>query len=385
MRILSVTPAYYPFLEMGGPTVKVRAISEGLVRRGHSVTVVTPWYGKRRRTPRVELGGVDVRYLRSLVRYRATTLNVGVLSFCRQDLRAFDVVHIYGIYDLLGPVVAHFAFRCGIPYVLEPLGMLRPIDRSFRMKRLWHRIFGTPLLRHASLVIATSRQEERELLEEGVPRQQAVVRYNGVDLAEFANLPLRGAFRRQWGIPEDEPLVLFLGRLIPRKGVDLLISAFAEACPHRGRLVIAGPEGESNYIKQMRDLAINTGIASRTIFTGPLYGDEKKSAFVDCDLFALPSRYENFANSVAEAIACGRPVIISNACGISEFVTDQVGLVIPRELSALTDGLRQLLTDRALYERCQRACPAVAARLSWQHLLAEQEELYTRARANLQR
>src|ERR1700693_2540392 len=101
MRILSVTPAYYPFLEMGGPTVKVRAISEGLVRRGHSVTVLTPWYGKQHRTPQVELGGGEVRYLRPLARYRATTLNAGVLSFCRHDLRAFDVIHIYGIYDLL--------------------------------------------------------------------------------------------------------------------------------------------------------------------------------------------------------------------------------------------------------------------------------------------
>jgi glycosyltransferase involved in cell wall biosynthesis len=378
MRILSVTPAYYPFLEMGGPTVKVRAISEGLVSRGHKVTVLTPWYGRQPRTPQVELGGVEVRYLRSLVRYRATTLNAGVLSFCRHDLRAFDVVHIYGIYDLLGPVVAHFAFRLGIPYLLEPLGMLRPIDRNFRMKRLWHRIFGAPLLRYASLVIATSRQEEGELLEEGVPRKQAVLRYNGVDLAEFTDLPPRGTFRRQWGIPEDEPLVLFLGRLIPRKGVDLLIPAFAAACPDRGRLVIAGPEGESNYVSQMRELAIASGVELRTIFTGPLYGDQKKSAFVDCDLFVLPSRYENFANSVAEAIACGKPVIISDACGISEFVTDQVGLVIPRELPALTDGLRRLLTDQTLYRRFKEACPKVAARLSWQNLLIEQEEIYAR-------
>src|SRR6266446_5327501 len=103
MRVLSVTPAYYPFLEMGGPTVKVRAISEGLVQRGHSVTVLTPWYGKPFKTRRVGLGGVEVRYLRPLARYRATTLNAGVLSFCRNELRTFDAVHIYGLYDLLGP------------------------------------------------------------------------------------------------------------------------------------------------------------------------------------------------------------------------------------------------------------------------------------------
>jgi glycosyltransferase involved in cell wall biosynthesis len=379
MRILHVTQTYHPFLERGGPTVKVRAIAEGLVRRGHRVTVLTSWYGRHYGTRKVETGEIEVQYLRSLLHYRATTLNAGLLSFCRRRLRDFDVVHIYGLYDLMGPTVAHYCFRTGTPYVLEPLGMTRPIDRSFRMKRAWHRIFGAPLLRHARLIIATSQQERRELLEEGLPREKVALRYNGVDLNDFAELPPRGAFRSKWAIPTDEPVVLFLGRLIPRKGVDLLISAFATSCPTHGRLVIAGPEGEPNYVKQMRGLAQAMGVESRTIFTGPIYGDQKKSAYVDSDLFVLPSRYENFANVVAEAIACGKPVIVSDQCGISEFVDDQVGMVIPRDLATLTDRLRRLLTDRALYDRFQAACPGVAARLDWPELLREQEELYARA------
>jgi glycosyltransferase involved in cell wall biosynthesis len=261
--------------------------------------------------------------------------------------------------------------------------MFRPIDRNFRLKRAWHRMFGAPLLRHASFVIATSRQEENELLAGGLPRPQVALRYNGVNLADFVELPPRGAFRRQWAIPEGEPVVLFLGRLIPRKGVDLLISAFAAACPERGRLVIAGPEGEADYVREMRQLAEAKGIMPRAIFTGPLYDEQKKSVLVDCDVFALPSRYENFANSVAEAIVCGRPVIITDSCGISEFVVDQVGLVIPRELAALTEGLGRLLGDKALYQDFQAACPGVAARLSWPSLLSEQEDIYVRARATL--
>jgi glycosyltransferase involved in cell wall biosynthesis len=379
MRILHVTQTYHPFLERGGPTVKVRAIAEGLVMRGHRVTVLTSWYGRNYARRQREVGGVEVQHLRSLLRYRATTLNAGLLSFCRKRLGEFDVVHIYGLYDLMGPIVAHHCFRAGVPYVLEPLGMMRPIDRSFRMKRAWHRIFGAPLLRHARIVIATSHQEQRELLEEGLPREKVALRYNGVDLNDFAHLPPRGSFRDKWAIPANEPVVLFLGRLIPRKGVDLLISAFAAACPARGRLVIAGPEGEPNYVKQMRRLAQTTGVEERVTFTGPLYGDQKKSAYVDSDVFVLPSRYENFANVVAEAIACGTPVIISDQCGISEFVDGHVGLVIPRDLGPLTDALRRLLTDRTLYDRFQAACPGVAARLNWPELVREQEELYARA------
>jgi glycosyltransferase involved in cell wall biosynthesis len=380
MRILHVTQSYYPFLERGGPTVKVRAIAEGLQARGHSNTVLTSWYGRPSAPSRTEMNGVQVIYLRPLLTYRATTLNSGLLTFCRKELGEFDVVHIYGLYDLLGPVVARAAFRRGIPYLLEPLGMSRPIDRSFRMKRVWHRIFGAKLFRHASFIIATSLQEQRELLEDGWPHKQVALRYNGVDLDDFATLPVRGTFRCEHAIPPDEPVLLLLSRLIPRKGADLLISAFAAACPEYGRLVIAGPEGEANYIRKMRDLARTAGVESRTIFAGPLYGDKKKSVLVDSDIFVLPSRYENFANVVAEAIACGKPVILTDQCGISEFVANRVGLVIQRTLPALTDALRQLLNDRALYERFQAACPQVAAQLNWPEMLNLQENLYARAR-----
>ena len=204
--------------------------------------------------------------------------------------------------------------------------------------------------------------------------------YKRQDLQEFATLPPPGVFRTEWALPADEPIVLFLGRLIPRKGVDLLVEAFARACPEHGRLVIAGPEGEAGYVGKLRELARGKGIEGRTVFTGPLYGDQKKSALVDGQVFVLPSRYENFANGVAEAIACGMPVIISDRCGIQEFVAGQVGLVVPREIPALADALRQILGDAALYDQFRDACPRVAAQLSWSELLETQEELYTRAR-----
>jgi glycosyltransferase involved in cell wall biosynthesis len=384
MKLLHVTPAYSPFLEKGGPAVKVVAIAEGLARRGHRVTVLTSWHGKPRIARTVDLHGVEVIYMRPIAGYRNTTLHAGLLSFCRKHVRDFDLVHIYGLYDLIGPVVGHYCVRADVPYVLEPMGMSRPIDRSFRLKRVWLRVFGTPLFRYASQVIATSQQEEWELLEDGLPRDRVVLRYNGVDLDDFATLPARNTFRAKWGISPDEPVVLFLGRLIPRKGVDLLITSFARACPESGRLVVAGPEGEPNLVQQMRALARAEGIESRVIFTGTLYGDEKKSALVDCDIFVLASSYENFANSVAEAIACGRPVIVTDRCGISEFVAGEAGLVIPRDVNAVTNALRLLLTDRPLYERFQQACPRVAARLSWREMLDRQESLYAGIRPGSQ-
>lgn len=379
MRILKVTQAYHPFLEKGGPAFKVRALAERLAQRGHQVTVLTASLGESRAREVKFIGGVEVIYLRVLFARRSLTLNTGLISFCRERLREFDAVHIYGLYDLLGPVVAFFCRRYLVPYVVEPLGMHRPIDRSFRLKRLWHTLFGMALLRNASMLIATSHLERRELLDAGFPDEKVAVRYNGLSLPEPDALPERGAFRSRCGLPSGEPLVLFLGRLIPRKGADLLIEAFAQVCPSRGRLVIAGPEGEAGYVEGLKSLARALQVESRVLFAGPLYDAEKAAALGDADVFALPSRYENFGNAAGEAIACGTPVIVTDRCGISELVTDRAGLVIPYDRQALADALRRLLEDRNLYERLRAGCRPLAQMLSWDRLVDEQTGIYQRA------
>jgi glycosyltransferase involved in cell wall biosynthesis len=391
MRILMAVQSYFPFQDRGGPVVKVRALARGLAQRGHRVTVLTADLGLRRLNGsaikfqpcpwgwRAEEDGVEAVYLSTLANYRALTVNPDVIGFCGTTLRHFDLVHFYGLYDLLGPAVSYFCRRQGIPYVIEPMGMYRPIDRSLRMKRVWHRSLGDSYWSHAAQIIATSEMEQQELLADGVPAGKLVVRYNGIDRATFTSQPARGAFRAKWGIAPAEPLLLFLGRLIPRKGADILMDAFAQACPREGRLAIAGPEGEPGYLAQLTKRAADAGVASRVIFTGALYDDAKAEVMADSDIFVLPSRYENFANSAAEAIAAGVPVIITGACGIRTLIDGRAGLVIAPEPQALTIAIRALLSDRSLYEKFRAGCPGVAAQLDWDRLTEQMEGYYARA------
>jgi glycogen synthase len=125
MRILKVVQSYFPFQDQGGPVVKVRALARGLAKRGHRITVLTADLGlessaensagvKIERTPwgwRAEEDGVRAVYLTSLVRYRALTVNPHVIGFCRVSISQFDLVHLYGLYDLLGPAVSYFCRR----------------------------------------------------------------------------------------------------------------------------------------------------------------------------------------------------------------------------------------------------------------------------------
>ena len=109
MRILQLSHIYYPFLDLGGPAGKVKAIAERMAQRGHEVTVVTSNHGSRR-TVTETIGGVEVVYLAAYGSYRSATLNPGIVRFSRRRLQAFDVAHVYGLYDLLGPAGA-FACR----------------------------------------------------------------------------------------------------------------------------------------------------------------------------------------------------------------------------------------------------------------------------------
>lgn len=385
MRILKITQSYFPFLDRGGPTVKVRALALGLAARGHAVTVLTADLGHGRRTDLGEKcewgrrwidGKVETVYLPTAFALRALTVNPWLVSFCRARLSQFDLVHIYGLYDVIGPTVAWLAARRRLPYLIEPMGMYRPIDRSLVLKRFWHRLFGNRMIAGAQRMIVTSELERDDLIAGGVPAARIRLRYNPIDLAEYRTLPARGAFRSRWQIPAGDPLVLFLSRVIPRKGADLLIEAFARAMPLAGTLVIAGPEGVGGYLNHLRSVAQQCGVTKRVRFTGALYGEEKKAALADTDIFALPSSYENFANAVAEAVASGVPVVVTSSCGIHSLVGGRAGLVVPREPEAVASALRALVEDRELRDRLRAGCPAVVEELSIEKTVATLEAIY---------
>ncbi len=399
MRVLKVTEAYYPFLDKGGPPVKVRAIARALGKRSHQVTILTADLGLgagKLRSPEVaarcpwgwrcEQDGVEVIYLRGRARYRTLTWNPGVFSFCRQRLQDFDLAHIYGLYDLLGPAVASHCRRRRLPYVVEPMGMFLPIVRNLLFKRIYHAVLGQEMLRGAARLIATSEQERRELVEGGVPEAKVVVRRNGIELPEC--LPTPGSFRRQWKIPQEAKLVLFLGRLVSKKSPELMLEAFARwrtNARHAALLVVAGPDEGDGYRQRLETFAAQLGLSRGVLFTGPLYDDAKWAAYRDADLFVLPSQNENFGNTAAEAVACGTPVLVTNRCGIAPLVDQRAGLVVPYDRDALQAGLARLLEDEDLRQRLRTGCAEVARSLGWDEPLVMMESLYANLTVEEQR
>jgi len=390
MRILNVTQSYAPFFEFGGPPEKVRALSEGLTQLGHDVTVLTADWGLERCVANLpgeppaenspfgkkrEVRGVKAIYLANWFHYHAASWNPALPRYLRARLENFDVVHIFGLYDLLGPRTAAAAQKLKIPCVVEPIGMFVPIVRNLFLKRAYRHLYGKEMLHNAAAIIATADQEKSELIAGGIPPEKIVLRRNGV--AAPASLPARGAFRSSLNIPQNAPLVLFLGRLSQKKSPDLLLQAFAQLPTQStaAHLAFVGPD-ESGMLVRLQQMSAQLGVAPRVHFSGPLSGDRKWSAYRDADLFVLPSQNENFGNTAAEAVAAGTPVIVTVQCGIAPLLDGLAGIAVQHSVSSIAQMMSTLLNNPTLYAQLKNGCATAVQRLDWGLPIHEMDSLY---------
>jgi glycosyltransferase involved in cell wall biosynthesis len=241
---------------------------------------------------------------------------------------------------------------------------------------LYDSFFGRKLLKHASKVIALTEMEEQQYRNMGVPKEKIEVLPNGIDLSEFADLPPKGSFKRKFGIGNDERIVLYLGRIHKIKGIDLLVKAFAKLIKLEDvRLVIVGPD--DGYLCELEALIGSLKIENSVLVTGPLYGKEKLMAYVDAEVYVLPSRYETFPMTVLEAVACGTPVILTENCGMAEYLRKKVCLVInTHSARPLQEALNEMLLNQEKQKVFRENCKAVIQTFNISKTASKLEKVY---------
>lgn len=385
MRILQVTNFYKPIWEAGGPARSTYEMARHLSARGHDVTVYTTnWayqdYHLATNTP-VDVEGVRVYYFENLRKYAPHLLPPTPYYspvVARKEVSSYDIIHMNEYRALLTAGVCRYARRYQIPYVLQARGSLPKIMHVQRLKGFFDRFWGSRMLRDAARVIALNPREVEQYGMMGVEQERIVTIPNGVDLTLFDDLPKPGAFREAFGIPEDERIVLFLGRINRIKGTDLLVDAFAEILRqgYRARLVIVGPD--AGLLSVLKQQIAALGIEEHILFTGPLYeARDKVSAYVDADIYVLPSVYETFPNSVLEANACGTPAILTDRCGIAEMIDGRGGVVVRYDRRELRDAIAGLLDDDAARQRYGKDGKAmVFGEFGWESVVQRVEGLY---------
>ncbi|HEV2719145.1 MAG TPA: glycosyltransferase [Thermoanaerobaculia bacterium] len=359
MRLLHVVPTYLPATRYGGPIVAVHGLCRALARRGHEVHVFTTNVDGSGVSAvpldcPVEMDGVRVHYFAARLRrlYYSPAM--------RRSLRTFvplcDVVHVHSVFLWPTSAAARVAARAGVPYAVSPRGMLVPelIRRKSRVaKSMWIGLVERQTLAEASGVHFTSQREFDDARLLRLPLPSPFVVPNGIDLP-----PLSGE-------PRDPRLLLFLGRVNWKKGLDRLIDAV------RGldaRLVIAGND-EENY-------AATLPRAENVELVGTVTGDAKEALLRRAAALVLPSLSENFGNVVLEAMAQATPVVVTPQVGLAADVA-AAGAGIVTAPESLAAALEALLADPVRGEEMGRRGRAlVEARFSWDRVAAEMEEHY---------
>ena len=387
MHILHVISTLAP--TSGGPTSALRGLANCQHERGHRVAVCTTNTGN---PTSITLDKNDIfqGYVPGIERLafsaQASVLLVsrGMRAWLHRRIREFDVVHIHGLYRFPPTYAARCARKRGIPYIIRPHGSLDPYlykqsSQSVLLKRMYERWFDWPNLNAAGAIHYTTEDERAGAAALGF-RAPTFVVPNGLDWARFASLPARGAFRARLGVGEV-PLVLFLSRVNFKKGLDLLVPAFAvaRATFPDAVLAIVGPDNEG-YGAKVRGWVAERGLQRCVRFVDALAGSAVLEAYVDADAFALPSYTENFGIVVAEAMACQCPVVISDQVNIhGEVASAGAGLVTRCDATEVANALIALLGDgdrrRAMGARGREL---VRRKWTWDAVAGQLEAEYSR-------
>lgn len=292
-------------------------------------------------------------------------------------LRNSEGVHIHGLWETSTRVAAQMARRLGKPYVVSAHGMLEPWalrNKGFK-KRVYAALIERANLQGASCLHALTEAEAQDYRRFGATGPVAVIP-NGVTAPESATPE---AFFRAFPQTRGRRLLMFLGRLHFKKGLDLLVPAWAALARRSpdALLVIAGPDSENTQAATQK-LVNEHNLADRVLFTGMLHGDMKWSALAAAECFLLPSYSEGLSMATLEAMSLGVPVIITTSCHLPEVRRTGAGWEIEAALADLMAAMEDLLnaTPERNAERGSQGKRLVRERFSWEHVGVQMAELY---------
>jgi glycosyltransferase involved in cell wall biosynthesis len=344
---------------VGGVAPAVLALSCGLARRGHKVDIATldKSYSSHMTNPGVHAlgpGRTSYRYSKNLT------------NWLRRHGDQYDRVIVNGLWQYLSFATWRRYAHTPIPYYVFPHGMLDPwFKRAYPLKHLKKWLYWPwadyRVLRDAAAVIFTSEEERVQARNSfWLYRCREKVSPLGLERPSPISADAKERFLNRYPSVRNRRIFLFLGRLHPKKGCDLLIDAFCKLQPSEVTLVLAGPD-PVGWEKELRARVTDPNLSARIVFAGMLEGEMKDAAFACADVFILPSHQENFGMSVVESLANGVPVLISDRVNIwREIKADAAGYIEKDDLAGTTRLMERWLNtseeQRQVLRRNARNC-----------------------------
>lgn len=373
LKVLNVV-ASLDVVEGGGTAERTYQMSRCLAMNGIDTTILTLDLGL---TPerRLGLGAVKVTALPCLMkRFYIPRFSSAVI---RDLVREADIVHLMNHWTLINAIVYFHAQQVGKPYVVCPAGALVSFGRSQILKRVFDTLIGRAIIRNASGHIAVIGSERSQFMSYGVDQDDVVVIPNGVFLDEGLDYDPK-AFRDRFGLGEA-PLILFLGRLNPIKGPDLLLEAYARVEQRfpEYHLVFAGPD--NGMLPMLTRRTMEAGLDKKVHFIGYVDVQTKYHCLRSAELVVIPSRHEAMSIVVLEAGMAARPVLLTDQCGLDEIDTVGGGRVVTATVEGLEQGLILLLSDPSnLGSMGETLRRYTLEHYSWDAIVPKYIDLYSR-------
>lgn len=378
MRVLHVIPSVAE--RSGGPATAIVPLCRALRDAGTDVLLVTTNEGLQQRDTDclTDYKGVPARFfpvqLGSSFKYSRP-----LAAWLKNNAHDFDVVHVHAVFNHASIAAAGACRNAVVPYVVRPLGTLDPWN--MRQKPVRKRVFwlmsGRKMLERSAAVHYTAKAEKEAT--EGLLRlNHGRVIPLGVETADAAKI---NDLAQWFPALASQRYVLFLSRLDPKKGLDVLIESFVSLARRSEfsawRLVIAG-DGPREYVATLKEKAANS---HRIIFAGWVEGEAKEALLRNAALLALPSRQENFGFCVLEAMARGVPVLLSPQVNLArEIEAADAGWIVERD--ELTNRLAAALADENQRAWRGKAAHLFAQRYSWKKTAADLIDLYEEVRCS---
>ena len=302
----------------------------------------------------------------------------------KEEVQSCDVIHIHELWHYPGFSAHRAALNANKPYVITVHGGLDPwaLGHKGFKKKLYMALLQRKMLDRAATLHALTAKEALDIRGNNLTAPVIVIP-NGINIQSRDPSKISTADKTEFKRKPDELTIMFMGRLHPIKGLDILSEAFGQLSKSRAnvRLVIAGPD-EGGYQAEIETLLRKVGALHNTLFTGWIDGDTKATALESADVFVLPSYSEGFSMSVLEAMAYGLPVIISKQCDFPEVEEAEAGVIINTDADSLTDSLNRLLDNpQRRKEMGARGRKLVQERYNWDNIATQLIRMYEHALA----
>lgn len=381
MRVLFVTESL-SLSQNTGVAAAVVALAHTLNQQNIKVELAAPTQVNNREETEAFIEGLLVAHLFNQPFGLPRTVVPELGWFLSENLPDFDLVHVHGLWRYPQWVATRLAQRFSIPYIISPHGMCEPFElaRKAWKKKMYFNLVERHTLRGAAAIHAITNAEKDDC-EQLQTHNHIRVIPNGVDIyPPLLNHLMECYLPHELAIvPPQNPVLLFMGRLHPKKGLDLLIPAFAQVLRRHPEawLVLSGPDSVG-YRQVLVKLAHSFQVQDRVLFPGMVTGLYKRALLQRADLFALPSYSEGFSVAVLEALAAAKPVVITQHCYFNEVISAGCGRVVDNSVLHLAQALSDLLdldcSTRAIVG--QRGRELVEQVYTWSSIARQMSDLY---------